>query len=240
MLNRRIVPMFLFVFITFGSSAEETKWSLSDGYKISVNIKEPVDDQIPTRGQILLLHQCNRDKKMWNSLTQKLVQIGFRTVSLDYRGYGESKRLNPSYKHAANDREKFRSDAQEFYALWNSDVEKSQVKFIIGASCGAGLSVSLANSGLKIDGLVLISPALRDFWAGKNGLSDFWNQSQIPVVAIVAKNDHPEIDNVRGLINNYKGKIETKILDGNKHGAPLFNEYPGLMNDILHWIEKSY
>src|SRR3984893_5259269 len=39
---------------------------------------------------VLLLHQCNRQRKVWDSLAQQLAQAGINVLTLDYRGFGES------------------------------------------------------------------------------------------------------------------------------------------------------
>ena len=39
---------------------------------------------------VLLLHQCNRQRKVWDGLAQQLSVAGINVLTLDYRGYGES------------------------------------------------------------------------------------------------------------------------------------------------------
>src|SRR5579864_4210512 len=39
---------------------------------------------------ILLLHQCNRQRKVWDDLARQLAAAGIHVLTLDYRGYGES------------------------------------------------------------------------------------------------------------------------------------------------------
>src|SRR5713226_9954062 len=39
---------------------------------------------------VLLLHQCNRERKTWDPLATQLAQEGIHVLTLDYRGYGES------------------------------------------------------------------------------------------------------------------------------------------------------
>jgi predicted alpha/beta hydrolase len=39
---------------------------------------------------VLLLHQCNRQRKIWDGLAQQLAAAGVNVLTLDYRGYGES------------------------------------------------------------------------------------------------------------------------------------------------------
>src|ERR1700686_3993745 len=39
---------------------------------------------------VLLLHQCNRQRKIWDGLAQQLAAAGVNVLTLDYRGFGES------------------------------------------------------------------------------------------------------------------------------------------------------
>src|SRR2546425_7688648 len=39
---------------------------------------------------VLLLHQCNRERKTWDPLATQLAAAGIHVLTLDYRGYGES------------------------------------------------------------------------------------------------------------------------------------------------------
>src|ERR1700735_1527497 len=39
---------------------------------------------------VLLLHQCNRQRKIWDGLAQQLAAAGINVLTLDYRGYGDS------------------------------------------------------------------------------------------------------------------------------------------------------
>ena len=39
---------------------------------------------------VLLLHQCNRQRKVWDGLAQQLAAAGINVLTLDYRGFGES------------------------------------------------------------------------------------------------------------------------------------------------------
>jgi len=39
---------------------------------------------------VLLLHQCNRQRKVWDELAQQLASAGINTLTLDLRGFGES------------------------------------------------------------------------------------------------------------------------------------------------------
>src|SRR6202043_2157097 len=39
---------------------------------------------------VLLLHQCNRQRKVWDGLAPQLAPAGTNVLTVDYRGFGES------------------------------------------------------------------------------------------------------------------------------------------------------
>jgi alpha-beta hydrolase superfamily lysophospholipase len=39
---------------------------------------------------VLLLHQCNQQRKLWDPLGESLASAGINVLTFDYRGYGES------------------------------------------------------------------------------------------------------------------------------------------------------
>ena len=39
---------------------------------------------------VLLLHQCNRQRKVWDELAQQLATAGINVLTFDLRGFGES------------------------------------------------------------------------------------------------------------------------------------------------------
>src|SRR5437773_1019561 len=39
---------------------------------------------------VMLLHQCNQDRKSWEGLAERLTARGMNVLTLDYRGFGES------------------------------------------------------------------------------------------------------------------------------------------------------
>ena len=39
---------------------------------------------------VLLLHQCNQQRKSWDVLADRLASSGINVLTVDYRGFGES------------------------------------------------------------------------------------------------------------------------------------------------------
>src|SRR6266571_3126374 len=85
----RLVPFFLLLVIsaTPAVCAERViDLTASDGLKLKATYFAA---DKPGPG-VLLLHQCNRQRKVWDDLARQLASAGINVLTLDYRGYGES------------------------------------------------------------------------------------------------------------------------------------------------------
>src|SRR6202030_1168012 len=84
------VLIFLVCVLTYGArtwSAERVvDLTAGDGTKLKASYFAAAK---PGPG-VLLLHQCNRQRKIWDGLGQQLAAVGINVLTLDYRGFGES------------------------------------------------------------------------------------------------------------------------------------------------------
>src|SRR2546427_11432959 len=89
---------------------------------------------------VLLLHQCNRERKTWDPLATQLAAAGIHVLTLDYRGYGESGgerflSLTPQQQAAAREKWPGDIDTAFKYTLEQTGVEKARIG-AGGGSCG--------------------------------------------------------------------------------------------------------
>src|SRR5437667_9558131 len=78
----------------------------------------PADDGFSLKGTfysagkvgpgLLLLHQCNADRQIYDTLGTMLSVAGYNALTLDFRGFGGSR--NAQYKDLAASRDKMPSD----------------------------------------------------------------------------------------------------------------------------------
>ena len=111
---------------------------------------------------MMLLHQCNRDRKMWDDLAPRLAAEGLNVLALDYRGYGESEGATyyklPPEEGQKQVREKWPQDVDAAfqYLISQPGVNKNVIG-AAGASCGVNQSVQLARRHPEVKSLVLLS-----------------------------------------------------------------------------------
>jgi dienelactone hydrolase len=95
---------------------------------------------------VLLLHQCNRDRKVWDGLATQLSGAGINVLTVDNRGFGESggtphAQLEPQ-QEAAVETEKWPGDFDIAIQYLESQPGVARDAIGVGgASCGVDNSV---------------------------------------------------------------------------------------------------
>src|SRR5437016_12247185 len=84
---------------------------------------------------ILLLHQCNADRQIYDTLGTMLSAAGYNALTVDFRGFGGSK--NAQYPDLASARDKMPGDVDAAFKFLTSQgpVNKT-VLGVIGGTCG--------------------------------------------------------------------------------------------------------
>ena len=187
---------------------------------------------------VLLLHQCNRQRKIWDGLALQLVESGISVLTLDLRGFGES---------GGNRQDKLTpEEAQAAEAKWPGDIDvafqflKSQPGVtsdaigVGGASCGVNNSIQAARRHPEVKSLVLLSggtdPQGRQFLRRPGG---------VPVLFAVADDDEfpPSVQTMEWLysLDSNPGKRFLHYAMGG-HGADMFPFHPELQRTIVEWF----
>jgi dienelactone hydrolase len=187
---------------------------------------------------VLLLHQCNRQRKIWDGLAQQLAAAGINVLTLDYRGFGESggdpfDKLPPQ-QMAQIQAEKWPSDFDTaFQYLVSQPGVTPDMIGVGGASCGVNNSVQIARRHPEVRSLVLLS-GITDL----NGRQFLRNSAKVPVLFSVADDDEfPTIvlamEWLYSLTSN-PGKTFVHYATGG-HGADMFPVHPELPGIIVDW-----
>lgn len=189
---------------------------------------------------MLLIHQCNMDRSMWQDITAELVAAGIHVLTMDLRGFGESEGEGlrreggfPAFlQDAAGD-----VDAAYKYLNRQPEVDGSRIG-MGGASCGAMLTATLASEKAGVDALMLLSgppsggavahmvgtPGLAVFAAATTG---------DPITPGVA-------ERLQGAVDGSRHPASTAMIyDGTEHGYPMFAAYPDLQPALLAWLKEQ-
>jgi dienelactone hydrolase len=186
----------------------------------------------------LLLHQCNRQRKVWDGLAGQLAAAGVNVLTVDNRGFGESggdphDKLTPA-QEGKIETEKWPGDFDVAfeYLVAQSGVTRGAVG-VGGASCGVNNSIQLARRHPEVRSLVLLSGPTN--LAGRQFLR---NSAKVPVFFAVADDDEfpPAVQEMEWLysLTSSPGKKFVHYAKGG-HGADMFAAHPELERIIVDW-----
>jgi dienelactone hydrolase len=186
---------------------------------------------------VLLLHQCDHDRKIWDGLAQQLAAAGINVLTMDLRGFGDSGdtphhgKTGPIEPPAEMQKWPADIDVAYQYLKSQSDV-KSDVIGVGGASCGVSNAIKTAIRHPEVKSLVLLS--------GPSDTKDrlFLRRTKIPVFFAVSDDDpYPlmvPLTEWLYLATASPGKKFAHYKTGG-HGAEIFAPHPDLMTAIVDW-----
>lgn len=225
-----------FLFIVGVASAQKKDLDLDvtapDGAKLKATYYSPGR---PGPGMILL-HQCNMDRKSWVSLAGALAARGIHVLTLDYRGYGESA-----------ERTDDRSQMQQLRAKWPADIDAALVMLLAqpgvdkdrlaagGASCGVNNSVQLARRSGQIKALVLLSGN-----TNPEGQAYLQQNPNMPIFGAASAEDGNAVPAMKAIVGHSRNPATTiRELNNAGHGVPMFTADPTLLPAIVEWLGKA-
>lgn len=187
---------------------------------------------------VLLLHQCNQDRKSWEPLARAFAASGIHALAFDFRGLGES-------VNAEND-----SFPQYHDSLWTNypdDVDR-MVTFLrslpdvdadrlglVGSACGGSQALLLGVRNAKVKAICFFSTGLP--WIGATDLQQFQLNRSMPMLLISSEGDREAPGKSRLLFDQGRDPM-TKLIQykGEAHGTELFVQDPGLTDSIVRWF----
>ena len=186
---------------------------------------------------VLLLHQCNRQRRIWDGLALQLQAAGINVLTLDLRGFGESggdpqPKLTPQQAQAQVAKWPGDIDVAFEYLKTQTEVKQDAIG-VGGASCGVNNSVQTARRHPEVKSLVLLSGT-----TDLNGREFLRKQGSVPAFFAVADDDEfpVSIQTIEWLYNldSNPGKRFVHYTIGG-HGADMFPFHPELPGMIVDW-----
>jgi dienelactone hydrolase len=186
---------------------------------------------------VLLLHQCNQQRKNWNDLAGRLTTSGINVLTLDFRGFGESggtpvDKLTPQERNQITI-EKWPGDVDVAFQYLAS--QKDVTGSVIGAggaSCGVNQSIQLARRHPEVKSLVLLSGN-----TDKDGRVFLKKSSALPLFLSAADDDGAVVELMQWLYSvsaNPGNKFAHYTAGG--HGTELFAAHKELLDMIVDWF----
>jgi len=213
------------------SSTQDVDLTASDGVKLKATYYSAGK---PGPG-VLLMHQCNRERKTWDALAAQLSQAGIHVATFDYRGFGESG--GPRFDTATPEQRgeiarNWPSDIDIVFAylLAQPGVDRARIG-AGGASCGVNNSIQLARRHAEVKTLVLLSGDTDD-----NGLKYLESAYNMPIFISASEDDGDTLPIMRWILAfspNPEDKLVAYKAAG--HGTEMFKVEKGLPPLIFDW-----
>jgi len=189
---------------------------------------------------VLLLHQCNQQRKNWDELAGRLAGTGINVLTLDYRGYGESG--GTSYKELSQDEtakivtEKWPGDVDTAFNYLVSEPNVTRgIVGVGGASCGVNQSIQLARRHPEMKSLVLLSGN-----TDRDGRAFLRKSEKLPMMLSAADDDGAAVEVMQWLYE-LSGNAGTKFVHytSGGHGTEMFAAHKELPGTIVDWYVQT-
>ena len=216
------------------AASRDVSFKAADGFALTGTFY-PVDKGGPA---ILLLHQCNADRRIYEQLATMLNAAGYNVLAFDFRGFGGS-RVGTDTDSAANrqrivERMPGDVDAALSFLTSQSTVNKRALG-VVGGSCGVNQAVHASRRHPEIRTLVLLSGG-----TDADGEAYVKDSSRIPIFGVASEEDTTAaaaIKKLVGLSMNRESRVE--MLRGAGHAASMFSSQPELQADIVIWFRSN-
>jgi len=189
---------------------------------------------------VLLLHQCNQQRKGWDGLATQLATAGISVLTLDYRGYGDSEGKAPKDLPPAEGakvlNEKWPGDVDVAYRyLVSQPGVDAHVVGAGGASCGVNQSIHLAIRHPEVKSLVLLSGN-----ADREARQFLTASGKMPLLLSAAKDDDGAVELMEWLysLSPNPGSKFLEYPDGG-HGVNIFAAHKDLPVQIVDWYVQT-
>src|SRR5262245_53328828 len=143
---------------------------------------------------ILLLHQCNADRQIYDTLGTMLSAAGYNALTLDFRGFGGSK--NAQYPDLAASRQKMPGDVDSALKfLMSQDLVNKTLLGVIGGSCGVNQSIQAARRHPEVRTLVLLSGG-----TDADGEAFIKNSVKMPIFGAASEEDTAAAASIKKIV----------------------------------------
>lgn len=222
------------------ASVVDIDLSAADGTKLKATYASPDDPGLGPNPGMLLIHQCNMDRSMWQGIAAQLTEAGIHVLAMDLRGFGESAGEGmggaggfPAFMQSSS----ADVDLAFAYLANQAGVDASRIA-IGGASCGAMLTAGLASRQSGVKALMLLSGPPSD-----DAVAHIARTPGLAVFAAAARDDTVVPDVAARLQSAVDGSPHpssvARIYDGTEHGLPMFDKNPDLEPALVAWLKHE-
>jgi len=197
---------------------------------------------------VIVLHDCHSQRNNYTKLSTSIAELGLHTLSLDFRGYGNS--IAEGYselevKKHATDIVSYQNEIAVLRSYWQADlvaayeflrnkVDNSKGISIVASGCAGAYAVALAEQR-HLHSMVLLTPEMS--YADKER---YKNLIDIPSYFISSAQHAMSYATAEELFT-WSGAKQSKlqVYKGDKLNHQIINNQKYLVNDIALWLKST-
>lgn len=187
---------------------------------------------------ILLLHQCNADRRIYDQLATMLNAAGYNVLAFDFRGFGGSR--GGEYTDLAAQRQKIidsmAGDVESALAFLTAQgTVNTRTLGVVGGSCGVSHAVHASRRHPEVRTIVLLSGG-----TDAEGEAHIRSSPGLPVLGVASQDDAnaaAAIERLVGLSTNPYSRVE--MFKDAGHAASMFAKQLDLEADIVIWFRAN-
>jgi dienelactone hydrolase len=187
---------------------------------------------------ILLLHQCNADRRIYDQLALMLNTAGYNVLAFDFRGFGGSRGGEYADFGAARQKvvERMPGDVDAALTFLTSQpTVNTRALGVVGGSCGVNQAVQASRRHPEVRTIVLLSGG-----TDADGEAHIQNSPAIPVLGAASEEDTNAAASIRkivGLSKNRDSRVD--MFKDAGHAASMFAKQLDLEADIVIWFRAN-
>ncbi len=207
-----------------------------DGKTLSGHLVTSAESPAGSPG-VLLIHQFQQSDAQWGGFPGALAAAGFRVLTFDLRGHGESDPYDGELASLLTDREAATADrdAALAYLVGDGEADPSRVA-IVGTSIGANLTVAAAIDRLATTYVSL--SANQERAEGFSAGGDVTGASSVFYLA--ATGDATAATSAQAMFDASVDPRDLRIYEGSSaHGIAILNEHDDAAGLVLDWLDQT-
>jgi dienelactone hydrolase len=187
---------------------------------------------------ILLLHQCNADRRIYDQLASMLNTAGYNVLAFDFRGFGGSRAGEYADFSAARQKvvERMPGDVDAALTFLTSQpTVNTRALGVVGGSCGVNQAVQASRRHPEVRTIVLLSGG-----TDAHGEAHIENSPKIPIFGAASEEDTNAAASIRKIVGlSTNGDSRVEMFKDAGHAASMFAKQPDLEADIVIWFRAN-